>query len=141
MAAFAASDGNLDAYKHSFKAWSWRVMPQQDGAFHLRRRLRRHSRSKQKRGKNSHCEDDRSANFWEGHDAPHLRIEFNYNQYPISSRCACRDCELRIGFLKLPRRPANVQQLGFANEIVSHAPAGFTARNPSSAGTIGGPCE
>jgi hypothetical protein len=72
MAAFAASDGNLYADKHSFEALRWRVMPQQDGAFHLGRRLRERSRGKRKGDKSGGSEKHRSANAREGHDgAPH----------------------------------------------------------------------
>jgi hypothetical protein len=75
MAAFAASNGDLHADKQSFEARRWSVMPQQDGAFHLGRRLSERSRGKRKRDKSrggGGSEKHRWANAREGHDgSPH----------------------------------------------------------------------
>jgi hypothetical protein len=44
VAAFAGSDREIHANKHGFEARRRRVMPQQNGTFHLRTRLRERSR-------------------------------------------------------------------------------------------------
>ena len=72
----------------------WRVMPQQDGAFHLGRRLRERSRGKRKGNKSRAAKN--IARRMPGKVMTVLlirRMDIRYDQNPINSRCACRYCE------------------------------------------------
>src|SRR5579871_1998118 len=120
MAAFAASDGDLYADKHSFEARAGvscrsRTVRFTSGVacanvLGANERVTKAAAAKniarQMRGKLITVLLIR-------------RMDIRYDQNPINSRCDCRYCEPRIGFLKLPRRPAQAQQTRISSAINS----------------------